>query len=473
MGVIRRKHLDFNEESFMQARLKKEVLPIIIYPPTTNNLEIKCQILSAPEKIETDIVNKNMDIRNKVKRLVENTDIEIIENQGLTTYQKERAFIYGDHAYGHAVAVICISGEEPIPFGVISADINNKQLPVIVFIANNDKARKIYTDFYKFLEDTHIQINKHLKNVDSFHFKNANHVVIYEEESEEATKIELIKAIQQTHASYLKQPDKNRTVRMESVPPTSDQLVEKRDLFSKKIGFVHMATSLEEFKSYLDKDRPTISFFGMIFSPLTDKCEWAAELGNCNLIYGLDGADKDKLLKEQSVMYQFAYYAREGGCKVYGAIPFGQVIWSEKKDFSIGIESCYITPQLQERMDAFKQLSHLIIVGSTGTGTYEEIMDTLRTSPLTQIIIINDDGGNTPLVTFLHDNKSQYPNVTVANSRADFRVALDDFKFNFKNYDEQQKPVSVNSSALFRPLLASAKTESLQPPASVGLTRLT
>lgn len=427
---------------------------IILYPPDSNNF------------VSTRYA--------KIKRLIKDTAIEIIGFNGLTTYQKERAFIYGNKSYGHAIAVIYISGEEPIPFGVISADINNKKLPVIIYVENNDKAKKVYLDLRKFLYDTNIQVHKHLNNVDSFHFEKSNHVVINEVESEEINKIKLIEAIQEIYSVYLLQPEDKRKVRMESVPPTKDQLDEKRFLFSKKEGFSHFATSLDEFKSHLYKDRPTISFFGMIFSPLTDKCEWASELGNCNLIYGLGGAITDKTLKEQSVMYQFIHYAKLGGCKIYGTIPFGQVCFEEDRDFSIGIESCYITPQLQERMDAFKELSQLIIVGSTGTGTYEEVIDTLRSNPLTHIMIMNDDGANTPLVTFLDENKSKYPNVTVANSRIEFKAALDNFRLslhesnlnNISSIDEddnniiqQQEYIATNPSGFFSNLVESAKTE--------------
>lgn len=209
----------------------------------------------------------------------------------------------------------------------------------------------------------------------------------------------------------------------------------------------------------------------MIFAPLTNKCEWATELGNCNLIYGLGGADKDKALKEQSVMYQFVHYAKLGGSKLYGTIPFGQVSYEEKLDFSIGIESCYITPQLQERMDAFKNLSQLVIVGSTGTGTYEEVMDTLRTNPLTHIIIMNDDGGNSPLVEFLNENKDKYPNIAIANNREEFKKAVDNFKGNFRKFNVsdnvsvavgvtiQKEPLMVNSQTLFNRNKAELKKE--------------
>ncbi|HEX2549145.1 MAG TPA: hypothetical protein VHM20_04895 [Gammaproteobacteria bacterium] len=416
---------------------------IIIYPPIFRNSESKSVV------------------QEKIINLVENSDIEIVEFQELTTYQKERAFIYGDKAYGHAAAVICISGEEPIPFGVISADINNKKLPVIVYIENNDKARKVYTDYCEFLEDTNTQLRKHLSNVDSFHLKNANHIVIHEEESEKINKIKLVQAIQKTHSAYLQQSEEKRKVRMESTPPTNDQLNEKRILFSKKEGFSRISNSLEEFKSHLDKDRLTVSFFGMIFAPITDKCEWASELGHCNLIYGLGGANKDKSLKEQSVMYQFAHYAKMGGCKIYGTIPFGQVAWGEKLDFSIGIESCYITPQLQERMDAFKMLSQFFIVGSIGTGTYEEVMDTLRTNPLTYIMIMNDEGGNKPLVTFLEKHKDKYPNVTVANNRTEFKAAFDKFRMDFqKTKLKTTSPIStVGLYAQSQPRIESLSSE--------------
>lgn len=418
---------------------------IIIYSPTSTHPELKGQ---------------NLTVRDKIMRLAKECDLGIIKPKGLTAYQKERAFIYGDHAYGHATAVICITGEEPIPFGVISPDINNKKLPVIVYVENNDKARKVYADFYKFLEETNTQINKHLKNVDSFHFKNSNHVTLYAEEKDEINKSKFLEAIQKIRAIYYKHPDEKRSVRMESNPPTKAQLDEKRSLFSKKEGFSHVTSSLEEFKSHLDKDRPTISFFGMIFSPLTDKCQWATELGHCNLIYGLGGADKNKPLKDQSVMYQFAHYAKVGGCKIYGAIPFGQVSWEEKRDFSLGIESVYITPQLQERMDAFKDLSHFIIVGSTGTGTYEEIIDTLRTNPLTHIMIINDDGGNEPLVKLLRENINKYPNITVVNNRSEFKLAIDTFKFNFErlNFKDKTPDIKSQKKSEQEPVSNSAKS---------------
>lgn len=210
------------------------------------------------------------------------------------------------------------------------------------------------------------------------------------------------------------------------------------------------------------------------------KCEWATELGNCNLIFGLGGANKDKSLKEQSVMYQFAHYAKMGGAKIYGTIPFGQVAWEEKLDFSIGIESCYITPQLQERMDAFKNLSQFIIVGSTGTGTYEEIIDTLRTNPLTHIMIMNDDGGNTPLLTLLNANKDKYSNVTVATNRSEFKAIIDNFKRPFiehnvaellisayRNnnddlYESNLPSVATSSDAFFSSSLEGIKTESVK-----------
>lgn len=214
----------------MQARLN-----IIIYPSVSAELT-KSKIPNFSPELEEKISYKNLDIQEKIKRLVKNTNIGIINfpESGLTTYQRERAFIYGDKAYGHAIAVICISGEEPIPFGVISADINNKKLPIIVYVENNTKAQKIYADYSKFLEDTNTQIHKHLKNVDSFNLEKANHVVIHEDEREEVNKLQFIEAIEKTHAIYLQQPEEKRAVRMESVPPTNVQLDEKRNIFSKK-----------------------------------------------------------------------------------------------------------------------------------------------------------------------------------------------------------------------------------------------
>jgi hypothetical protein len=95
-------------------------------------------------------------------------------------------------------------------------------------------------------------------------------------------------------------------------------------------------------------------------------------------------------------------------------------------------------------------------------------MDTLRTNPLTHLMIMNDDGGNKPLVTFLLENKHKYPNVTVANNRAEFKLAIDNFKLNFTKLNleknpseekgEQQKPVTTSSSAFFSPLLEISKT---------------
>src|SRR6202021_2841775 len=118
-------------------------------------------------------------------------------------------------------------------------DINNKKLPVIIYVEDNDKARKIYTDYYEFLEDTNTQLCKHFKNIDSFHFKNANHVVIYEEKKEAINKVNLIAAIQKIYSIYLQQPEEKRKVRMESTPPTKDQLDETSRVFSKKEGFSH------------------------------------------------------------------------------------------------------------------------------------------------------------------------------------------------------------------------------------------
>jgi hypothetical protein len=70
--------------------------------------------------------------RKKIASFIENEDISIISTEG-STYQQERNFVYGNSEYGHAVAVICISDDNPIPFGVLSADIIKKQLPIVLF----------------------------------------------------------------------------------------------------------------------------------------------------------------------------------------------------------------------------------------------------------------------------------------------------------------------------------------------------
>lgn len=414
------------------------------------------------------IVYGNERDQDKIESILTNAEIDIVKLQGLSKYQEERAFIYGNKNYGHAIAVIYISGEEPIPFGVISADINNKKLPVIVYVANNDKARTIQADFFMFLEETNIQLKTHLKNCDSFHFNEANYSLIHEGSDDMSA--QLIGAIQKVHTKYLEQPEKSRTVRTEAISPTEAELEEKKHLFSRMEGFSKMASSLEEFKSHLDKYRPTISFFGTIFPPLTDKCEWASTLGECNLIFGLGGADKNKPLEEQSVMYQFAYYAKNSGCNVYGTIPHGQVRWEESRDFSeLDIKSCYITPQLQERMEAFKELSNLTIVGSTGTGTYEEVLDSLRTNPLTYLIIINNDGANTPLVTFLEKNKGLYPNCIEANTREEFSNAIKSFKWNYQKLNTFEE-YSLSSRSSFYNSLSSSK-ESLTSPENTDVNK--
>lgn len=402
------------------------------------------------------IIYGNKAMQDKIQTLIQATEIDVIRFQGLTTYQEERAFIYGNANYGHAVAVICITGDEPIPFGVLSADINTKKLPVVVYVANTDKARTAYADFSLFLEETNVQLKLHFKNCDSFQFKEANYSLIHEDS--EAS--QLVKAIQTRHATYLEQPEKNRTVRGESVSPTEIQLEEKRQLFSKMEGFSHMASSLEQFKSHLVKNIPTVSFFGAVFPPLTTKCEWASHLGRCNLIFGLGGADKNKSLSQQSIMYQFVYHAKKHGGTIFGTIPYGQVRWEESRDFSqLEIQSCYITPQLQERMEAFKCLSDLVIVGSSGTGTYEEILDTLRTNPLAYLIIINDDGENTPLVQLLGKNKDKYPNSLVASTQEEFQFAVEQFK---SDYQTLNKEKTVNQASFFNTLVNNTNGASNQ-----------
>ena len=48
--------------------------------------------------------------RKKIASLIESEGISIVSTEG-STYQQERNFLYGNSEYGHAVAVICISGK--------------------------------------------------------------------------------------------------------------------------------------------------------------------------------------------------------------------------------------------------------------------------------------------------------------------------------------------------------------------------
>jgi predicted Rossmann-fold nucleotide-binding protein len=124
-------------------------------------------------------------------------------------------------------------------------------------------------------------------------------------------------------------------------------------------------------------------------------------------------------------MYQFAYHAEKVGSKILGTIPFEQTSSQECLDFSkLKISACYITPGLQERMDAFR-LSTVFIVGTTGTGTYEEILTILDDKEKLSernFIIFNEDGFNAPLIALM--NKNKCPNVFEVKNRAEFSQAI-------------------------------------------------
>lgn len=383
------------------------------------------------------IIYGNKQSKDKIQNLLKHTDIEIIQPQGTSKYQQERAFVYGNRSYGHAVAIIYISGEKPIPFGVISADINKKKLPIVVYVEDNEKARKVYEDFSEFLSSTHLSINKQFgKRIDSFRFDEANYRVLFESNS-----IKLTEAIDETYKIYINQSESNRTVRAEASVPSDDKVQEKRNFFSKKDGFLEMANSLDAFKSQLDKNKLTVSFFGALYPPSTNVSEWGDELENCNLIYGLTGFENNKKFHEQSMMYQFAYYAHKRGANIFGTIPYEQALLGESSDFSaLKINSFYITPQLQERMEAFK-LSNLFIVGSTGTGTYEEVFTILDEEEKLKeryFIIINEDGFNKSLIALLEKYQNKYSNILVATNREEFKAAICTVRQKFKQANTEE-----------------------------------
>jgi hypothetical protein len=384
------------------------------------------------------IYGSNSD-RKKVASLIENEEISITSTGG-STYQQERNFVYGNSEYGHAVAVICISEENPIPFGVLSADIIKKQLPIVLFVKNNEKSQNLFNDFSQFLENTNEKIYGNYQ-VNSFCFKSANIIKVNEQASENNSSIDLIEAIEETYSKYINQKQDNRTVRQESVKPNHNHLMDKRDLFGKK-GLGETAHSLEMFQNNLNPDLQTISFFGVSCTPKTDICKWGSELKNFNLIYGLMGEDKNKSFEQQSMMYQFVWHAAQNNCRIFGTIPFEQTKWEEQRDFSeLNIHTFYITENLDARIEAFAKPSDLIIVGSCGTGTYEEVLDILRIDPKRPIVIINDDESNTPLIQYLNNYKQLYTNIFAINNQEKFKEFISDFS---KNYCLSKKESLVN-----------------------------
>lgn len=377
--------------------------------------------------------------RKKIATLIENEDISIISTEG-STYQQERNFVYGNSEYGHAVAIICISEENPIPFGVLSADIIKKQLPVVLFVKNNEKSQSLFNNFSEFLENTNDKIFGNYK-VNSFCFKSANIIRVNEQVSANNTSSALIEAIDDTYSKYISQPQEERTIRQESIKPTHSFLVEKRNLFDQK-GLGKTAHSLEMFQNELNPDLPTISFFGVSCAPKTDVCKWGSELKNFNLIYGLMGRDKSKSFEQQSMMYQFVWYAAQNNCRIFGTIPFEQTKWEEQRDFSqLNIHTFYITENLDARIEAFAKPSDLIIVGSCGTGTYEEVLDILRIDPKRPVVIINDDESNTPLIQYLNNFNHLYSNIVAISNQEQFKEYIDVFYKNF-TLTKQDSPVS-------------------------------
>ena len=95
-------------------------------------------------------------------------------------------------------------------------------------------------------------------------------------------------------------------------------------------------------------------------------------------------------------------------------------------------------------------------MGSSGTGTYEEILDTLRTNPLTYLIIINDDGENTPLVQLLEANKDKYPNSFVASTQEEFSLAVERFKSDYQALNQEK---TVNHASFFNTVKTCDQTQ--------------
>ena len=154
------------------------------------------------------------------------------------------------------------------------------------------------------------------------------------------------------------------------------------------------------------------------------------------------------------MMYQFAWYAAQNGCKIFGTIPFEQTRWEEQRDFSqLNIQAFYITENLEARIEAFAKPSDLIIVGSCGTGTYEEVLDILRIDSKRPVIIINDDGSNTPLIQYLNNFNELYPNIIAINDQEHFKEYISTFYKNFslakKDNSEDELECPLNQELAF------------------------
>lgn len=357
-------------------------------------------------------------------------DISFIEIPG-NQYQRERSFIYGDPEEGHAVAVIVCDRKE-IPYGVISQEINKKQLPVVFLILNKD-GQKSFADYAEFLWGAHACLVE--DKINSFCIEKANVSIVDATDLEPVeTALRLDSAIREAYSEYLKQPEESRRSRPEAAKPTAQQMADVKEKFSQVCGMEKAlsADTLDIFRTQVKQQSrgPVATFFGAINPPKNDICQWARALTSFSLLYGLGGADKNKQAEQQSVMYQFVHSLQEHSqspVPVFGVIPYEQVRWEMDRDFR-GLNICayYITPDLGSRLEAFDKVSDLIIVGSTGTGTYEEILDILRRDPARPVIIINSDNSNTPLVKYLESfGKDVFKNIHVASNYEAFEKAVD------------------------------------------------
>lgn len=356
-------------------------------------------------------------VRDQLTTILNDHYIQVAVPAGSSLYQQERAFMYGEEGKGHHVAII-VFGDETIPFGVISKDINTKQLPVVVYIAN-ETGRKQFEEFKIFLSETNRVMSGQYKS-ECFCFEKANYAVVTYAD----TPVKLIEAVNTVHAKYLSQPAEKRTVRQEAAAVADEKLTKKRNKFAVKPGLFaeNMAASAAEFNAKLAADkRPTASYFGPVFKAVSDMCQWSESLAKFNVIYGMGGADAGHPVSDQSTMYQFAYYAKQKGARLFGVVPLSQAKFEKNRDFTaLNLDGWYITKDLAERMRAFR-VSDVIIIGSCGTGTYEEVFDILRATPDKPCWIINNDGSTTSLIHYLTAN---FNNITVINNKDEFMHAV-------------------------------------------------
>ena len=374
--------------------------------------------------------------------------VEVMLPKGTSVYQQERSFVYGEEGKGHPVALI-VFGNDPISFGVLSQDIITKQLPVVIYLANPEGVEQ-FKNFKTFLSETNKILLREL--VDSFCLQKSNVRIVLHHD------IDLIGSIKQVYATYLQQSQDKRKVRQEATQVSDETLKETRNIFSAKAGFgsESRADTQEKFTSKLNAvDRPTAAYFGPVFKPRSDMCNWGSCLSGFNLLYGMGGEKENTSFADQSTMYQFAYNASKAGARVFGVIPHGQTDMEIKKDFSkLDLKGWYITRDLAERMRAFAE-SDVIIVGSCGTGTYEEVLDILRSNPDKPVWIFNNDDTNSSLVTFLNSckiaNELCFKNVTAIRYERDFVLAVEAFK------QKHQGSLGLRKNGLWSPSLSAER----------------